>query len=96
MTSIEKTHLEFTFALHNVQFNRLGDYYLRLAVQNSFTREYGRLGARQDDLSWKQDYEMKTEVVAQTEANVSHNWHQRSYSYFLPKGMVELMVIGSS
>ena len=86
MTGIEKKPLEFTFDLHNIQFNHLGQFYLRIAVQSSFTRDYAGLGACRDGRPWQFEHEVTTDTVSQAENNAFHQFSDHKFSFFLPKG----------
>ncbi|XP_072348905.1 coiled-coil domain-containing protein 33 isoform X2 [Scyliorhinus torazame] len=84
---IEDKELDFEFEIVNVQFNEVGQYSLRLTVENPLLEGSGvgvRLRVNNGDLLSTNTG--STDIIAQTNVNEIHSVLKKKFVFRLPKG----------
>lgn len=85
--AIDRKFLEFTFDIENVQFNHLGQFFLKLSVQSLHPKsQLSRLRVRKNTELYIPDYAAVTDVVNQEEPKAFYTFEDHRFSFFLPKG----------
>ena len=97
MTELEKCYLEFGFDIENVQFNHLGQYYIKLVVNSSFVKNAGkqeevyskirvRKGGGEGGGYLERGNEAVTDMVEQEDVKQFYTFQENQFTFYLPKG----------
>ncbi|XP_071107779.1 coiled-coil domain-containing protein 33-like isoform X1 [Haliotis cracherodii] len=87
MATIEQKKLTFDVEIHDAQFNHMGKYFLKLRIQSLHTHNFSQIRIKKppyDDYAY--DNEGLTDVVQQTADAELCTFHDRFFSFKLPKG----------
>ena len=90
--SIDKKLLQFSFDIHEAQFNHLGRFFLKIAVQSLNTKDYGKIRLNKGkDSDWGMDNESATDTITQEKNRRWYKFKDNKFTFVLPKGNCFIM-----
>ena len=87
MAGIEKKLLEFMFDIEEIQYNYIGEFYLKISVQSpEHTAQYSKIHVRTNESIYIKNYFGVTDTVFQDETKKFYQLQDHKFTFVLPRG----------
>ncbi|XP_074647893.1 coiled-coil domain-containing protein 33-like isoform X2 [Tubulanus polymorphus] len=84
--AMEKKVLLFAFDMHNIQFNYMGQFHLKISIQSSFNTDHSAITVAVNDGEPVAQYEAQTDQISQDEDEHFYEFKNHKFIFSLPRG----------